>query len=115
MRLRDVNLGVRFLLELCALWALGYWGWRAADMLLLKIVLAVGAPLAAALVWGMFVAPKATRRLRDPLRLGAEVLVFGSAVAALIGAGRRLLGVVFALVVAANVALMVVWGQRGAA
>ena len=30
MGLRSVHLALRFGLELCALWALGYWGWQAA-------------------------------------------------------------------------------------
>jgi hypothetical protein len=42
-------------------------------------------------------------------------LVFASAVAALFAAGRPLLGIAFALVTSASIALMFVWRQRGSA
>ena len=51
--MKELNLGVRFLLELCLLAALAYAG------LQVSVVLAVAAPLAAAVVWGLFVSPKA--------------------------------------------------------
>ena len=46
-------------LELAALAALAYWGAVTPDSTVLKVVLAIGAPLLAALVWGTFVSPKA--------------------------------------------------------
>ncbi|MCB9594522.1 MAG: YrdB family protein [Sandaracinaceae bacterium] len=75
-------LGVRFLLELGALAALGWWG-SARVPGLGSYLLAVGLPLAAAVWWGALVAPRARRRLRDPARFAAESLVWASATAAL--------------------------------
>lgn len=49
-------LGVRFVLELCAVCALGYWGLQTGQNGLMKILLGLGAPLLAAIVWGTFVA-----------------------------------------------------------
>jgi Protein of unknown function (DUF2568) len=57
--LKGLNLGVAFLLELAALAAFGYWGAQAGGGTLGKIALAVGAPLLVAVVWGLFLAPKA--------------------------------------------------------
>jgi hypothetical protein len=42
----------------------------------------------AALVWGRWVAPRATRRLEDPARLGVEVVLFAVAAGGLVIAGR---------------------------
>ena len=64
--LKPLNLGLRFVLELCMLVALGIWGFSQ------NVVLGIAAPLAAAVVWGLWIAPKATRRLRDPARLGSS-------------------------------------------
>ena len=75
-----LNLGLRFVLELCMLVALGIWGFSE------NIVLGIAAPLAAAVVWGFWIAPKASRRLRDPLRLVVELLLFAAAGAALAAA-----------------------------
>lgn len=43
-------LGVRFVLELCAVCALGYWGLQTGQNGLMKILLGLGAPLLAAIV-----------------------------------------------------------------
>jgi hypothetical protein len=82
------NLALRFLLELCALVALGYWGFKAGGSPITKLALGVGAPLLAAVVWGTFVAPRAAVPAPGLLRLVLELAVFGSAAAALYAAGR---------------------------
>ena len=48
--MRAANLGLRFLLELGALAAVGYWGWETGDGLL-GWVLAIGAIAAVIAVW----------------------------------------------------------------
>jgi len=55
------NDGLRFVLELYALVALAYWGFHTADGGV-QWLLGVGAPLAT--VWGLFISPKAPRRIR---------------------------------------------------
>jgi hypothetical protein len=56
--LKATLLAVRSALELLALGALVYWGFSEFDGVL-SVVLGIGAPLAAAVVWGLFVSPKA--------------------------------------------------------
>ncbi|WP_435318994.1 YrdB family protein [Haloarchaeobius sp. TZWSO28] len=96
--LAQLVLGVRFLLELAGLLALGYWGFRTGGSTLASLALGLGAPLLAAIVWGTFVSPKARVPLRGEARLAVEVLVFGVAAVALYAAGQPLLAVVFAAV-----------------
>lgn len=55
--------GLRFLLELGALAALGYGAFAERDRVA-QWVLGLGAPLVAAGVWGSFVAPKVRRSRR---------------------------------------------------
>ena len=110
--MKAINLGVRFLLELSALVALGYWGFTTGDGLAARIGLGIGAPLTAAIIWGTFVAPKARNRLADPLRHVPELLVFGSAVAALFATGHGVLAWVFTGLVVGHIVLMYVFGQR---
>lgn len=99
------NLTLAFLLELCALAALGYWGVSVGDGLVAKAALGLGAPLFAAVLWGLFAAPRAT--VSVPLvGLGVKLIVFGSAVVALYATGHRTLAVVFAIIIVANAALM---------
>ena len=110
--MKAANLGVRFLLELCALTALAVWGWQVSDQIVVSVLLAIAAPLVAATVWGRWVAPKARHRLEDPARLGVELLVFGAAVAGLLAADHPRLAVALAVGYAVNVSLGFAWHQR---
>ena len=110
--MKMANLAVRFLLELCALGALATWGWQASADIVVKVLLAVGAPLAAATAWGRWVAPRATGRLRDPARLGVEVAVFGAAAAGLLAIGARGWALALAVAYVVNVSLGFLWRQR---
>ncbi len=104
--LKATNLGLRFLLELIALGALGYWGFRTGQSALLRWVLGLGTPLLAAVVWGNFIAPKAPFQVP-----GLDLLVFGLAAAGLYAAGRAELAAIYGLVVGVNKLLMLLWKQ----
>jgi hypothetical protein len=56
-----INLAVRFLLEIAGLIAIGYWGWHQGEGFL-SIILAIGLPVIAAVLWGTFAV------LEDPSR-----------------------------------------------
>jgi hypothetical protein len=106
---KSANLLVRFLLELFALGVLSYWGFVSGENVFVKILLGVGTPALAAVVWGLFVSPKAAVPLAMPLRLLPEALVFGSAIAALISIGRPALAVGLAVVAVVNRLLVIAW------
>ncbi len=71
--LKMLNLAVRFLLELCMYAAVGYWGFKTQNSWLMKIFLGIGLPVLIAVLWGTFLAPKATRPLS-----GASFLTLGT-------------------------------------
>ncbi|MDF2716644.1 MAG: hypothetical protein K0R28_3569 [Paenibacillus sp.] len=102
----NIVLAVRFLLELAALGALGYWGFRTGTVLPMKLLLGTAAPLAAAIVWGAFIAPKASFPVAVPVRVLLELCVFGSATAALYASGRSTLAVVFLAIALIDTALI---------
>ncbi len=64
----QTNLLLRLLLEVCALAALFYWGMRAGGGPFASIVMGLGAPLLAAVVWGLFAAPACPCRWPDGSR-----------------------------------------------
>lgn len=108
--LRGLNLAVRFLLELCALAALAYWGSQAVTGAW-RYVLAVAAPLAFALAWGLFASPKARFKQKLAGQLMIEAVLFGLAALALGLAGRPGLAVAFAALVVVNRGLITAMGQ----
>ena len=103
-----MNDGLAFLLELTALAALARWGWQSANTQPARLALAVGAPLAAAVLWGLFAAPKA--QIPVPLAgvLAVQALVYGAAVAALYALGRHGWAALFATVIVLNTLLAAV-------
>ena len=106
---RWVNLTVAFLLELCALGALGYWGVRTGNGLGARIALALAAPFAAAVLWGLFAAPSAVVSV-PLLRIVTQIVVFGSAAGALYATGQRRLALIFVLLIVVNSVLVFATG-----
>lgn len=95
------NLTLAFVMELVALGALGFWGWRTGDTMPTKLLLGIGTPVGAAVLWGLFAAPQA--QFPNPvLAIIVKLVVFGGAAAGLWAIGHRSAAVVFAVVVAAN-------------
>jgi uncharacterized protein DUF2568 len=89
-----------FFLELAALAFLCWWGFATGS-----VALGIGAPLAAAVVWGLFAAPRARFSLPRIGVLAVKVLVFGSATAALAAVGQPVPAAVFAVIVVVNLAV----------
>jgi hypothetical protein len=58
-----INLALRFILEIAALFALGYWGWTQHDGVW-RFVWGIGLVILAAVIWGTFAVPD------DPSRSG---------------------------------------------
>jgi len=109
--LKNVNLALAFLLELCALAALGYWGFTRPTGWLVKIILGIGTPVIAAFVWGLFVAPKATYVLPVLYKEILALVIFAIAALALYAAGRSEWALWFVILVVVNRVLAYVWKQ----
>jgi hypothetical protein len=68
---------LRFGLELAMLASLAHWGFSEQSSAV-QWVLGLGAPLVAAVVWGRFIAPKASHPTPGSVAAGSEVAVFGA-------------------------------------
>ena len=89
-----LNLALRFLLELAALWGLGAYGWARSGGA--RWVYAILFPLVAATLWGGFAVPGDPSRGGKPaivvpglVRLALELAVFGAGTWALYALGRQ--------------------------
>ncbi len=109
--LKPINLAATFLLELAMLAAFAYWGVSAGQSTLAKIGLGIGVPVIIAIAWGIFMAPKSSRRLPGAAYLILKILLFGLAVAALIVAGQLILGIIFGVLFFLNTILLLIWRQ----
>lgn len=104
-----INMGLRFVLELCLLAALGYWGFQLEQSWLIRAAAGIGLPLLAAAVWGFFIAPKAVSRLGEPWRFGLEIVLFGLGATALWLAERPSLALLLGVLFLVTRILMTVW------
>ncbi len=102
---KNANLALSFLLELCLLAAFGYWGVRTGQGLAAKILFGAGVPLLVAVFWGLFMAPRAAYRVQKTLYLVFKIGLFALAAIALFVAGRSTLAWALVALVAVNIAL----------
>lgn len=100
MSIHPLNLGLRFVLEIAALLAIGAWGLNLSEGPV-RYLWAIGLPLAAAAAWGIFRVPddasasgKAPVPIPGVLRLGLECGLFGFAIWALFDRGSTTLAAV---------------------
>ncbi|WP_020643156.1 YrdB family protein [Amycolatopsis balhimycina] len=94
---RGVVLTVRFLTELVLLGGLALAGSQLGGGVVPAIVDAVLLPVAAAALWGLFIAPRARRRLPEPARFLLEFALFAVTGVVLALLGWLVTGIVVAV------------------
>jgi Protein of unknown function (DUF2568) len=104
---RGAFLTLRFLTELALLAVVAVAGAEVGSAVgtATTVAFAVLAPLVVAGLWGLFVAPRARRRLSDPARLLVELVLFLGTAAAVAIQGHVTLGTVFGTVAGATAVL----------
>lgn len=106
-------LTIRFLTELALLAGLAVAGARLGQNVVFSIIEAVVFPVAAAALWGLFIAPRANRRLPEPLRFIVEFLLFGATGLVLALSGLLVAGIVVAVAGIGFAALTRVYAKDG--
>ena len=93
--LKNLNLGIAFLLELAMLVIYGVFGYHllpAESVGILKIGLAILLPVVMAVFWGFRLAPRAAKRLKMPWLLIAKIIIFGGWRSHVVGTGENIIG-----------------------
>ena len=90
---RGVTLTARFICELAMLAALAFWGYVVGEGVW-AWVLGLAAPVVAAIVWGLFVAPRARVPVPASVRVAVELVLYTAAAAGLAAAGQPVAAVV---------------------
>lgn len=101
----NTNDVVAFVVEIGVLVLLGVAGARLGGSAVTSVVLAVLLPLAAAVLWGLFAAPRA-RVESGPARLVTKVVVLGTGIVAAFYVLPLVWAVVVGVVVVVNTTLM---------
>ena len=105
------NLAVRLIVELIGVGFVGYWGITASDNPIVRVLLGVGAVVVFIVIWGLFLAPMASRGLSKVQKdvLGTIALLVAAGAFAV--AGQPTAALVFAAVVLINAGLLFVIGD----
>ena len=97
-----INLALRFILEVSALFSVGYWGWTGHQGLL-RPVLAFGLPLLMAVIWAVCRVDgdggKPLIVVKGIFRLILELVFFAFASAALFYSSQIQLAILFVIIV----------------
>ena len=109
--LKGINLGVRFLLEMCMLASVSYWGFKTHSNWPMKILLGVGLPILIAVIWGWLMAPKSIHRLSGIPFTIMDFILLGSGAVALYASGQVTLAWVYAVLLVVSEILRLVWIQ----
>ena len=96
------NDALRFLLEIFALFSLGYWGYLAWPFPWPGVLFMIGTPLFAAAVWAVFRSPKAVLPLDPVGRAMVEILVMGAATVAWFMLDQPVVGAIFGILAAVS-------------
>jgi hypothetical protein len=88
---------LRFLLELFSFVTLGFWGF-AAWPLPWNVVVGIGAPLLAIVLWALFRSPRAVFHIDAFGRAIVEIIVMAAAALAWFDLGQPIVAAVFAVV-----------------
>jgi len=108
--LQVINLSVHFLLELCALAAVVYWGFKTGNNGWEKFLLGTGISVLLAAIWGIFRVPNdpgpATIAVPGWVRIIIELGIFTFAAWAIWNTGLISLAWVFGIAIVVNYILM---------
>ncbi|EOP51376.1 hypothetical protein IKQ_03986 [Bacillus cereus VDM053] len=109
--LQAFNIALRFMLELCVLGIVGYWGFRVGTITVIKVTLAIILPVIVAIIWALFGAQHAEWEVQGILHVLLEIIVFGVGVVALYHLKHYMLASGLAIIIVVNRMLMFIWNQ----
>jgi len=95
--LKAINATLAFALELGMYAAYAMWGYSLGRNSVVHWLAAIGVPLAVAVLWGLFAAPKAAYRLGQPQLFIVELVLLLLAAALLYKLGHATWAIVFAV------------------
>lgn len=107
--LKWFNVGLRAVMELGIVVALGYWGYKTGESTTAKFLLSIGAPLIGFGIWGL-VDFRNAGAFAESLRLIEEVVISGLAALAWYVAGAQIMGWALGILSIVHHALVYVLG-----
>lgn len=104
--LKGFYVTLAFILEIAMVWSIGFWGFQTSEVYT-KFLFGLGLPVLVAIFWGMLMAPKAQRRVRQPWRLIIGSILFSLGACALYAANQPAWGYAYAVAIVVYIGLSI--------
>lgn len=101
-----IHLGIRFMLEICIMISLCYWGFQTGKGIVMKLILCIITPAIIAFIWGTFLSPKATIKLPFFSSLALEIMIFGISALALYNTVNVKVAIYFSIISIINISVI---------
>ena len=109
--MKSANLALSFILEVFALFAYAYAAFVLGARLPWNVVFAVGLPISLAVIWSLFLAPRASYRIPMPGLFLVKLFIFIGSSAALFLTGSHNAAYILFGVIFVNMIFVVMWKQ----
>jgi polyferredoxin len=100
--LKSINLAISFLLELALVGTVAFWGLSLSMPILGRVLLGLALPTAVVVIWALFMAPRAKRRVPDRWKPVLTLAMFVGVSALLIMNGHGVAAGAFVVVAVLN-------------
>lgn len=109
MLLQNINIALRFLIEVSIVFLIGYWGFNFSNQLIIKFLLGIALPMLLMIFWGLFVAPKAPYLVTPFLKGGIEIVTIGMGILAMYHTSYHEYTIMYSIVAYVNLLFIYIW------
>ncbi|ALR99951.1 hypothetical protein ATZ33_00705 [Enterococcus silesiacus] len=100
--IKNSNIAIAFLLEIFAIFILGYWGFTLQSNKIIRVTVGLLAPVSIIAIWSIWCAPSSRHRLEGLWLVGLKCLLFGIMVCCLLSMNQPFAAIFFGVMVIIN-------------
>lgn len=108
--IKNGNIAIAFLIEIFAIFILGYWGFTFQSNKVIRATVSLLAPMLMIIIWSIWCAPSSNYRLEGLWLVGLKCLLFGIVVCCLLSMKQPSAAIVLGAIVALNLGLSSYFG-----
>ncbi|OTN88907.1 hypothetical protein A5819_001399 [Enterococcus sp. 7E2_DIV0204] len=108
--IKYTNIAIAFLIEVAAIFILGYWGFTLQSSKIIRVTVVLLAPILMIIIWSIWCAPSSNYRLEGLWLVILKCLLFGIVACCLFTMKQSSIAIIFVTIVAINLVLSSYFG-----
>ncbi|HAO6015911.1 YrdB family protein [Listeria innocua] len=108
--IKNSNIAIAFLIEIFAIFVLGYWGFTLQSNKIIRVIVGLLAPILMIVIWSIWCAPSSSYRLEGLWLVALKCLLFGIVVCCLLSMKQPSAAIGFGTIVTINLVLSSYFG-----